>query len=113
MTRRVAIPVNEANILDGHFGHCKAFALYDVDEKKVVAENRVDAPPHQPGLLPGWLAERGVTDVVAGGMGQRAIDLFNQRSVNVFVGAPAIAAPELLEGFLDQTLTFKANYCDH
>ncbi|MCK7542001.1 MAG: hypothetical protein MZV63_69485 [Marinilabiliales bacterium] len=33
--------------------------------------------PHEPGLLPGWLAEKGVTDVIAGGMGQRAIGLFN------------------------------------
>lgn len=34
--------------------------------------------PHEPGFLPVWLALQGVTHIIAGGMGQRAISLFNQ-----------------------------------
>ena len=32
MKKRIAIPVNENGILDGHFGHCKFFALIDLEE---------------------------------------------------------------------------------
>jgi predicted Fe-Mo cluster-binding NifX family protein len=100
-------------ILDGHFGHCKQFAIVNVEKNEIKEITYIDAPPHQPGLLPPWLAERGATDIIAGGMGQRAIALFNERGVNVFVGAPSLSPEELVAGFLNETLSFSANYCDH
>jgi predicted Fe-Mo cluster-binding NifX family protein len=112
MTRIIAVPTSNGK-LDGHFGHCKQFAMIEVDEHTIKEIKYLDAPPHQPGLLPPWLAERGATDIIAGGMGQRAIDLFNNRGVNVFVGAPALSPEELVQGFLQNTLNFSANYCDH
>jgi predicted Fe-Mo cluster-binding NifX family protein len=64
-------------------------------------------------LLPGWLAEKGVTDVIAGGMGQRAISLFNLENINVFVGAPIKKPTDLANDLLNNTLSAGANYCDH
>ncbi|MCF8224354.1 MAG: NifB/NifX family molybdenum-iron cluster-binding protein [Bacteroidales bacterium] len=113
MTKKIAVPVNEHGILDAHFGHCRFFALLEVNNGEVVSEMHVAPPPHEPGVLPKWLAEQGVTDVIAGGMGQRAIQIFNHHGVNVFVGAPLRSAPELAEGLLKKTLSFTANYCDH
>ncbi|MGD2034033.1 MAG: NifB/NifX family molybdenum-iron cluster-binding protein [Bacteroidales bacterium] len=111
--RKVAVPVNEKGILDAHFGHCRFFALVETENNKIVSEEKVVPPPHEPGVLPKWLAERGVTDILAGGMGQRAIRLFNQYKVNVFVGAAQLSVNELVEGFLNETLNFSSNYCDH
>jgi len=31
----------------------------------------------------------------------------------VFVGAPKISPAEITEGFINKTLQFSANYCDH
>ncbi len=112
MTGKIAVPTSNGR-LDGHFGHCKQFALVEIVDKEIKAISYLDAPPHQPGLLPPWLAERGASDIIAGGMGQRAIDLFNERGINVFVGAPALTPEELVTGFLNETLSFSANYCDH
>jgi len=112
MTRIIAVPTSNG-LLDGHFGHCQQFAMVKVVENTIKEIFHHDAPPHQPGLLPPWLAERGATDIIAGGMGQRAIDLFNERGVNVFVGAPTLSPEELVQGFLQETLSFSANYCDH
>jgi predicted Fe-Mo cluster-binding NifX family protein len=112
MKRRIAVPTSN-EILDGHFGHCQQFAMVEVDEDRIIEINYLDAPPHQPGLLPPWLAERGATDIIAGGMGQRAIELFKSRGVNVFVGAPALSPEELVNGLLQNTLSFSENYCDH
>ena len=113
MSKKIAVPVDESGILDGHFGHCKYFALLDVEDTTIVNEERVTPPPHEPGVLPKWLAEKGVTDVLAGGMGHKAIQIFNYNNVNVFVGAPKIAAAELVQGYLEETIEFTANYCDH
>ncbi len=112
MKKKIAVPVKEG-VLDGHFGHCSHFALLDVLDNAIVAEELVVAPPHEPGLLPPFLADLGVTDVIAGGMGNRAIQIFNQHNVNVFVGAPVLDAKELVKGFLNESLSFTANYCDH
>lgn len=112
MKRKIAVPTSDG-VLDAHFGHCKQFAMVDVENNKIKEISYIDAPPHQPGLLPPWLAERGSTDIIAGGMGQRAIQLFNQQGVNVFVGAPLLTPGELVEGLLNETLSFAANYCDH
>ncbi|BAX82506.1 NifB/NifX family molybdenum-iron cluster-binding protein [Labilibaculum antarcticum] len=112
MKKKIAVPVKEG-ILDGHFGHCSHFALLDVMDNTIVAEDLVAAPPHEPGLLPPFLADLGVTDVIAGGMGNQAIQIFNKHNVNVFVGAPQMGAKELVTGFLNESLSFTANYCDH
>lgn len=113
MTKKIAVPVDNSGILDAHFGHCKFFVVITVEENKIVLEEKIVPPPHEPGLLPKWLAEKGVTDIIAGGMGQKAIQLFNQDGVNAFVGAPALSAHELTEGFLNSSLSFNANYCNH
>ncbi len=113
MKKRIAIPIDSDSILDGHFGHCKFFAVFDTEGKLTSSENRLTPPPHEPGVLPKWLAEEGITDVIAGGMGNRAIEIFNHHNVNVFVGAPKLKAEELVNGFLNDTIQFTANYCDH
>ncbi|RZT95552.1 putative Fe-Mo cluster-binding NifX family protein [Ancylomarina subtilis] len=113
MNKKIAIPVNNENILDAHFGHCSYFAILNIEDGNLVSEERLTPPPHEPGLLPMWLAERGISDIIAGGMGQKAIQIFNQNGVNVFVGAPKLSATELIDAYLNNNLTFTANYCDH
>ncbi len=112
MKKRIAIPL-ENGILCSHFGHCQQFAIIDTENKSITEETLVTPPPHEPGLLPAWLAEKGVTDVIAGGMGQRAIDLFNQQNINVFVGAQLKSHKELANDLLSNLLVAGANYCDH
>lgn len=113
MKKKIAVPVDNNSILDAHFGHCKFFVLMDVEDEKIIAEEKLIPPPHEPGILPKWLAEKGATDIIAGGMGQRAIQLFNQHGVNAFVGAPRLSASELVEGFINGSLAFSGNYCNH
>ncbi len=111
---KVAIPVHEGQ-LSIHFGHCKQFVLIEVDtdNKQIINEQMVDAPPHEPGLLPRWLAERDVNTIIAGGMGQRAQELFSAKNINVIVGAPINTPENLVKSLMDETLTSGANACDH
>jgi len=111
---RIAIPVANGN-LSTHFGHCEKFAIIDVDPKtrKVLKKDEIDAPEHEPGLLPRWLAERGVNVVIAGGMGARAQSLFAENKIAVVVGASAEAPDKLVLDYLAGTLTTGDNVCDH
>jgi len=113
MTNKIAVPINNEGILDAHFGHCPFILIMDIEDKNIVSQEKLTPPPHEPGLLPKWLSEKGVSEILAGGMGKKAIEIFNANGVNVFVGAPKLDAKELVEGFLNQTINFDANYCDH
>jgi Mrp family chromosome partitioning ATPase/NifU-like protein involved in Fe-S cluster formation/predicted Fe-Mo cluster-binding NifX family protein len=111
---RIAIPIANGK-LSAHFGHCERFALVDVDPaaKILLKREDVDAPPHQPGLLPPWLAERGVKLIIAGGMGQRAKSLFTEHDIHVMIGAPAETPEKLVADYLAGTLREGENICDH
>jgi len=111
--KKIAIPIDEAGILDAHFGHCKYFVLMDVENDEIVKEEKIVPPPHEPGVLPKFLSDLGVTDIIAGGMGQQAIALFNKNGVNASVGAPKLSAKFLAEAYLKGTIEFSTNYCDH
>lgn len=114
MNIRIAIPLADGR-LAMHFGHCERFALVDVNsETRIILQRAdVDAPSHQPGLLPPWLAERGVNMIIAGGMGQRAQALFAARDIQVLVGAPAETPEKLVADYLAGNLQPGENVCDH
>lgn len=112
MKKIFAIPV-ENGVLSAHFGHCQQFAIVEVDNTTIQKIEFKTPPEHQPGLYPRWVAGFGVTDVIAGGMGQHAIQLFQQQNINVFVGAPVDNPEKLVEEFLANRLILNANYCDH
>ena len=52
MNRKIAVPVDESGVLDGHFGHCKFFELFTIEGKNILVNEKVVPPPHEPGLLP-------------------------------------------------------------
>jgi predicted Fe-Mo cluster-binding NifX family protein len=112
MIKKIAIPL-EDGILCPHFGHCQQFEIIDTYNENITGEYLLTPPPHEPGLLPAWLAEKGVTDVIASGMGQHAIELFNQLKINVFVGAQRKKPSALAQDLLNDSLVAGANYCDH
>jgi len=111
---RIAIPVVDGK-LSAHFGHCEEFALLDTDaEKKTITSTQtIVAPPHEPGLLPRWLAEKGAEMIIAGGMGGRAQGLFQQQNIAVVVGAPTEAPETIVNAYLQGALETGENVCDH
>ena len=98
-----------------HFGHCEHFAFIDVDEatKGILSKELVSSPGHQPGLLPVWLAERGVSVVIAGGMGSRAQALFTENRIHVIIGVLGDDPEQIVLDYMRGTLTTGDNVCDH
>lgn len=75
------------NTVAEHFGHCENFGIYESENKAVLSEQSVANPGHKPGFLPNFLADMGVKVIISGGMGGGAVDIFNERGVEVVVGA--------------------------
>jgi ATP-binding protein involved in chromosome partitioning len=112
-SRRFAVPTSQGKLC-AHFGHCEAFALIDTDgDGRIMNETYVTPPPHEPGLLPEWLSQKGVYCVIAGGMGGHAQQLFSDKGVQVITGAQGEGPREVVERYLKGTLDIGANTCDH
>ncbi len=111
---RIAVPLVQGK-LSLHFGHCEQFAIIDVDSgsKNILSQELVEPPPHEPGVLPKWLAGLHVELIIAGGMGQRAQQLFAQNNIDVVVGAPDNEAQKLVSQYLAGQLQSGQNICDH
>ena len=111
---RIAIPLVEGK-LSLHFGHCEKFAVIDTDNdsNEILTSEDFTPPPHEPGVLPKWLSGIGVNVIIAGGMGQRAQQLFAQNDITVVIGAPSGTPQELVSAYLQDTLEVGDNICDH
>ena len=98
------------NTVAGHFGHCENFNIFTVEDKKVVAVESVANPGHKPGFLPNFLADLGATVILSGGMGGGAVEIFNERGMEVVVGVQGDAR-EAVEAFLKGELKSTGSVC--
>ena len=71
----------------GHFGHCENFMIFDTENGVITNQENVPNPGHKPGFLPNFLGDKGVEVIISGGMGGGAVDIFNERNIEVILGA--------------------------
>ncbi len=111
---RIAIPC-ENNQVCPHFGHAPQFAFFNIDpDGSGISEPEFrDAPPHEPGVLPRWIAEQGATVVLSGGMGGRAQQLLNQSGIDVVTGVTEADPRAAAQAYAKGTLAASGNACDH
>lgn len=109
---RFAVPTNNGS-LTAHFGHCEKFAIIDVEGSAIVSERFIEPPVHQPGVYPAFLAAEGVSVIIAGGMGQKAQDLFSENNIAVCMGVTSGTPGKLVEDYLANRLVTGENLCDH
>lgn len=109
---KFAVPLAEGKLAT-HFGHCREFAFIDVENGEITNKEIQVPPPHEPGVLPKWLGDNGVTVVIAGGMGARAVSLLEENRIEVKTGAPPLEPETLVRQYLQNSLTTGQNLCDH
>lgn len=96
----------EGKMVTQHFGHCESFIIFDCESNKIVKTETVANPGHKPGFLPNYLNELGTNVIISGGMGGGAVDIFNEKNIEVIVGTsgPAeVAVEKYLKGELKST----------
>jgi predicted Fe-Mo cluster-binding NifX family protein len=89
-----------------HFGHCESFGIFETEKNQIVKSEFIGNPGHRPGFLPNFLNDLGVKVIISGGMGGGAIDIFNEKGIEVITGAKGqakTAAEQYLQGTLKST----------
>lgn len=100
----------DGNMVTGHFGHCENFTFFDVENDVIVGKEIVPNPGHRPGFLPNFLADHGAKVIISGGMGGGAVAIFNERDVEVIVGARGEAEANV-ESYIKGELVSTGSIC--
>jgi predicted Fe-Mo cluster-binding NifX family protein len=110
---KIAVPTADG-LLCPHFGHCQVFTFIevDLDKKEIIDSTQATPPPHEPGVLPKWLEQMGCDMAIVGGMGRRALALFEQAGIQVISGAPVEKPEDIVRDFLSGQLETGFNLCD-
>ncbi len=112
MTQKIALPLQSGELCP-HFGHCEAFAIFHIEDGKIIREERVDPPAHEPGSHPRFLKDLGCSVVIAGGMGMKAQEIFAVNGITVFYGVENKALQQIVESYIRGELVTGNNLCDH
>lgn len=83
-----------------HFGRCKNFVIFDVDNKNIVNSQSVASPGHGHGILPEFLAGLDVDLVISGGMGSGAAERLKQKNIRVVLTGASGFVRETVEAYL-------------
>jgi predicted Fe-Mo cluster-binding NifX family protein len=85
---KIALPSN-GNRVDEHFGHCEYFTVFTVNERnEILSEEKVSSPAGCgcKSNIAQTLAQMGVKMMLAGNMGQGAVNVLNSCGIDVLRG---------------------------
>lgn len=109
--KKIAVPV-QGNNVSTHFGHAPAFKIFSVEDNQIKKNEVLENPGHEPGLLPKLLSDAGAEVIIASGMGQKAITLFEKNKIEVICGAKGEALTAV-KNYLNNKLKTTDNACSH
>ncbi|HAU32221.1 MAG: C_GCAxxG_C_C family probable redox protein [Desulfotomaculum sp. 46_80] len=102
---KIAVASDDGKVT-GHFGHCENFMIFDTENNQIIKDVTIANPGHRPGFLPNFLNDMGVNVIISGGMGGGAIEIFDEKGIEVIVGASGeakVAVTSYLQGTLKST----------
>lgn len=110
---KIALPTYQ-NQIDSHFGHCEYFTVFTVDEglKEILSQETV-ASPEGCGCksnIAFVLADMGVSMMLAGNMGEGAVNVLKNAGIEVLRGCSGDVKAVTLS-WLNGTLTDSGESC--
>lgn len=115
---KIALPTRDGQI-DDHFGHCDHYTLMTLDgDKNITATEPMDSPEGcgcKSDIAP-ILAKAGVKVMLAGNMGQGAVNILTQNGIEVVRGCSGpveeVAAQWISGDLKDNLITCDHHDCD-
>jgi len=86
---KIGVPLAPNGNIDNHFGHCSHYAVFTVSEKNEITEKQLIQTEQGCGCksnIAQTLAELGVNKMLAGGIGEGAINVLEKHGINVVRG---------------------------
>ncbi len=108
---KIAVPSRDG-VVDAHFGHCEYFTVFTINDGVIAAEERMDSP-ESCGCMSGIgpiLADAGVSLMLAGNMGQGAVNVLAAHGIEAVRGASG-PVRGVVEGYLSGKLVLADGSC--
>jgi len=102
MNTLIAVPTRIDRNVDDHFGHCAQFTLFNVNDRKAVQEAGIVFSPPGCGCksnIASLLKQRGVSILLAGNMGEGAMNVLHRQGIEVHRGCSGDAG-KAVEAFV-------------
>jgi len=110
---KIAVPSTKENQIDEHFGHCEFYNVFSISESKEIEDVMIVESPQGCGCksnIASVLAEGGVNLMLAGGIGNGAINVLNQHGIQVVRGCSG-QATEVVKQYLAGSLQDSGESC--
>ena len=109
---RIAVTYDNGQIFQ-HFGHTEQFKVYDVEDRKITAEQVVDTMGNGHGALAGFLAANQVDTLICGGIGGGAQNALAEAGIKLYGGVSG-SADEAVKALIEGNLGYNPDvHCDH
>jgi predicted Fe-Mo cluster-binding NifX family protein len=109
---KIAVPT-KGNIVDDHFGHCEAYTVFSIDENKKIIHSETLPSPQGCGCksnIATILQQKGVSVMLAGNMGNGALNVLNSHGIEVYRGCSGDVR-QLAEAFLQDKIDDSGEGC--
>jgi predicted Fe-Mo cluster-binding NifX family protein len=111
---KIAVPT-KGTLIDDHFGHCESYTIFLVNEKKEIESTEIlpsDSGCGCKSNIASVLQDKGVGILIAGSMGNGALNVLNTHGIKVLRGNSGEARVKVDE-FLDGKLGDSGIACMH
>ena len=106
---KVAIST-ESGMVCAHFGRAPEFTFVTIEDNKVIKREVFPNPGHSVGSIPQFVNAQNANYMIAGGMGPRAVQFFNQYGIEVIVGVVG-KVDDVIDKILNGTLEGGESLC--
>jgi predicted Fe-Mo cluster-binding NifX family protein len=110
---KIAVPITKENQIDSHFGHCESYGVFTITDKKEISGFRRVQSPQGCGCksdIASVLASDGVTVMLAGGIGDGAINVLNNSGIEVIRGCSGDAT-EVVKLYISGSVADSGSSC--
>ena len=109
---KIAIPTREGRV-DDHFGHCEMYTVLSIDENNQIKQTENVPSPQGCGCksnIASILRQQGVSVMLAGNMGNGALNVLNHHGIDVVRGCSG-EINAVVEAYLGGTMTDSGEGC--
>jgi predicted Fe-Mo cluster-binding NifX family protein len=111
---KIAVPTR-GNQVDDHFGHCESYTIFTTNADKSIEKSEILKAPKGCGCksnIASILKEKGVDTMLAGNMGNGALNVLNRHGIIVYRGCSG-DVEQITQNFLQGKVDDSGLSCEH
>lgn len=111
---KIAVPTR-GTIVDEHFGQCEKYTIFSINDKQKIDNTEILPSPQGCGCksnIAGVLRQMDVTILLAGNMGDGAVNVLQNQGIQVYRGCSG-DVKQVTELFLEGLIADSGESCHH